>query len=109
MYAISPLLDPLPTLRLWGEEIRSVGFFPNFEIDFPPKAQNRIKAIMGPIVPFPLSANPIGGEGRGEVVLISRDGNEIVFRSGCLRSPLYLTRKIKFKSQSAPIYWAQTL
>ena len=29
--AISPLLNPLPTLRLWGEETRGVGLVHAFE------------------------------------------------------------------------------
>ena len=61
--------NPLPTLRLWGEETRGVGLFPVLEIGDHTEDSKWPKDHLEPTASYPLSANEIGGEGRGEVAL----------------------------------------
>ncbi len=51
---------------------------------------NMVLACDKPTASYPLSANFIGGEGRGEVVLRFQKVRLFIFRSGCLRAPLSL-------------------
>ncbi len=71
--AISPLLNPLPTLRLWGEETKCPWLFQALEIGDYTQKLKWPKDPLEPSVSSSLSANKIGGDGRGEVVLISRE------------------------------------